>query len=69
MAAAALSAVRTTEIAVADLADAGFTTAQIDRLSALREHYPFIEYVENDSQWRRLMFLKWRFEHGDLKRK
>jgi hypothetical protein len=60
---------RTVEITVEDLIDIGFTQNEIQMLSALRAHYPFIEYAETDSQWRRLLFLKWRYQHGDLKRK
>lgn len=66
---AASLAVRTDEIGVEDLVDAGFTSVEIAKLSALKENYPFIEYVESDNQWRRLLFMKWRYRHGDLVRK
>lgn len=59
---------RVVELTVQDLLDQGFTTAEISRLATLRDSYPFIEYAESDSQWRRLLFLKWRFQHGDLQR-
>ena len=65
---AALST-RTVEVTVQDLVDIGFTSSEIEKLAALKGHYPFLEYAESDSQWRRLLFLKWRFEHGDLTRK
>jgi hypothetical protein len=64
---ATLSA-RVVEVTVEDLIDIGFTQDEVGKLSVLRAHYPFIEYAESDSQWRRLLFLKWRYQHGDLKR-
>jgi hypothetical protein len=56
------------EVTVKDLIEIGFTQDQIDMLVVLRAHYPFIEYAETDSQWRRLLFLRWRYQHGDLQR-
>jgi hypothetical protein len=67
MAAASLT-MRTDYITVEDLAAEGFTVTEIEALSALKAAYPFIEYVDSASQWRRLLFLKWRYQHGDLQR-
>lgn len=67
MGAASLSP-RTVEVTAEDLVDAGFTADQIERLSALKSAYPFIEYVDTAKQWRRLEFLKWRYNQGDLQR-
>lgn len=55
-------------ITVEDLANLGFTEEEVLALSALRAAYPFIEYVDTASQWRRLLFLQWRYRHGDLQR-
>jgi hypothetical protein len=55
-------------VTVQDLVVLGFTGEQIDKLIALKAAYPFIEYVDSANQWRRLEFLKWRFERGDLQR-
>jgi hypothetical protein len=59
---------RGVELTIEDLIDIGFTQDEIDKLVVLRASYPFIEYAESDSQWRRLLFLKWRYQHGDLQR-
>jgi hypothetical protein len=67
MGAASLSP-RTTEVTVDDLLEVGFTADQIERLQALKNAYPFIEYVDTAKQWRRLEFLKWRYMQGDLQR-
>lgn len=67
MSAASLT-VRVPEITADDLVDAGFSSSEIQMLSAMRDNYPFIEYVETSGQWRRLMFLKWRYDYGDLQR-
>ncbi|HEX5164803.1 MAG TPA: hypothetical protein VFV93_05360 [Thermomicrobiales bacterium] len=67
MGAASLSP-RTTEVTVDDLLAVGFTDDQIERLQALKNAYPFIEYVDTAKQWRRLEFLKWRYLQGDLQR-
>jgi hypothetical protein len=53
---------------VEDLVEAGFNESEIELLSALKAAYPFVEYVDTASQWRRLLFLKWRYQHGDLQR-
>ncbi len=65
---ASLSA-RPEPILVEDLVNAGFTTEQVEALKALKLAYPFVEYVDSAKQWRRLQFLKWRYQHGDLQRK
>jgi hypothetical protein len=67
MTAASLT-VRQDYLTVEELADLGFTESEIESLSALKAAYPFVEYVDTASQWRRLLFLKWRFQHGDLQR-
>jgi hypothetical protein len=53
---------------ITELRRVGFTTEQIERLVVLRAQYPFLEWVDTDNQWQRLLFLKWRFQHGDLRR-
>lgn len=67
MSAASLSR-QTTEVTAEDLLEVGFTEEQIEMLNALKSAYPFIEYVDTAKQWRRLEFLKWRFNQGDLQR-
>jgi hypothetical protein len=67
MTAVALSS-QTIEVTADDLLEAGFTPEQVERLSALKSAYPFIEYVDTAKQWRRLEFLKWRYQQGDLQR-
>jgi hypothetical protein len=67
MSAASLSN-RMDEVTVEDLLEMGFTTEQVERLTALKSAYPFIEYVDTAKQWRRLEFLKWRYQQGDLQR-
>lgn len=54
------------EVTVADLVEQGFTEEQIEALKALRACYPFVEYVDTTTQWKRLQFLKWRVDRGDL---
>lgn len=60
--------VRNELVTVDDLEAQGFSHAEIQALSALRSAYPFIEYVDTSSQWQRLQFLQWRYQHGDLQR-
>jgi hypothetical protein len=58
---------RLNTMTVGDLRAAGLTPRQIHRLQMLRDclrYYPHIEYFSND-QWRRLLFLQWRYEHGE----
>jgi hypothetical protein len=55
-------------ITVEDLHSLGFSQEEILALTALRAAYPFVEYVDTASQWRRLLFLQWRYRHGDLQR-
>ena len=45
----------------AQLADAGFTTDQIMRLTELRALYPLLEFVESPAAVNRLRFLRWRY--------
>ena len=51
-----------------ELQQAGFTEAEATRLLELKTEYPFVEYVDSGRQWQRLLFLKWRYQQGDLKR-
>lgn len=57
------------EVTIADLVELGFTEDQIEALQALRACYPFVEYVDTTTQWKRLQFLKWRVDQGDLQRR
>jgi len=59
---------RTHTVTVDDLVEVGFSDEQITRLAELKDCYPFVEYVENANHWQRLLFLKWRYDNGDLKR-
>jgi hypothetical protein len=61
-------ALRPENDAPTELAQAGFTEEEATRLRELKREYPFIEYVDSGRQWQRLLFLKWRYEQGDLKR-
>ncbi|RIK45908.1 MAG: hypothetical protein DCC58_05005 [Chloroflexi bacterium] len=56
------------EITVDDLLEEGFSPEEIERLKELRQEYPYIEYVDSGRQWQRLLFLKWRYAKGDLRR-
>ncbi|HUG14901.1 MAG TPA: hypothetical protein VMM78_07745 [Thermomicrobiales bacterium] len=67
MSSASLSLIKP-DVTVEDLERLGFTDSEIFTLTALRAAYPFIEYVDTASQWRRLLFLQWRYRHGDLQR-
>ena len=51
----------------ADLVREGFDEQQIIRLTLLRERYPVIEFVDADELWR-LIFLKWCYAKGYIKR-
>ncbi|HMM41085.1 MAG TPA: hypothetical protein PKA95_04210 [Thermomicrobiales bacterium] len=57
------------EVTIADLVELGFTEDQIEALQALKACYPFVEYVDTTTQWKRLQFLKWRVDQGDLQRR
>ena len=48
-------------IGVVELRNAGFTPAQIERLTALKALYPVCEYVVSRAQFERLAFLKWLY--------
>lgn len=48
------------------LANEGFTPDQIDRLTALAQNCPWIEFVASSDEWRQLIFLKWRYETGRI---
>lgn len=47
-----------------DLSSAGFTSEQIERLEQLRNHYPYIEFVDSRRQLEKLRFLRWLIETG-----
>ncbi len=51
-----------------ELRERGFTDEEMDRLVVLKASYPYIEFVDSEIHWRRLLFLKWRLESGDLHR-
>jgi hypothetical protein len=57
------------EVTADDLLQAGFTAEEIERLREVKREYPYVEYVDSGRQWQRLLFLKWRFEFGDLRRR
>lgn len=51
----------------ADLRSAGLSPREIYRLRAMRDclrYYPHLEFFAND-QWRQLLFMKWRYDHGE----
>lgn len=56
------------ETSVDDLIEVGFSIDEIELLKELKREYPFAEYVDSGRQWQRLLFLKWRYENGDLRR-
>ena len=47
-----------------DLASAGITPEQIERLEILRNHYPYIEFIDSQRQLEKLRFLRWLIETG-----
>ncbi len=68
MAGSLVERIEAPQTTVEDLLESGFSTDEIERLKELRNEYPFIEYVESGAQWQRLLFLKWRYQNGDLRR-
>ena len=53
-----------------DLRDAGLSPREIHRLKILRDCvdcYPQIEFF-GSSEWKQLLFLKWRIDHGEFPR-
>ena len=51
----------------ADLRAIGLTPREIYRLRMLRDClgcYPHIEFFNSD-EWRKLLFMKWRYDHGE----
>lgn len=48
-----------------ELIDQGFDSEQLASLSALRERYPFIEFLDSRQEWNRLAFLKWLMQQED----
>lgn len=55
-----------TSISATDLLEQGFSEAQISRLEALRRIGPYLEFVDDARQWKRLCFVKWLYEGGQL---
>jgi hypothetical protein len=52
-----------------DLATIGFSRPEIERLIALRTGYDgFRERCENNTEYERLSFLKWRYQQGRAER-
>ena len=50
-----------------DLRARGFTAAQIERLELLQATYdPNREYFESNREFKRLAFLKWRYQQGQV---
>jgi hypothetical protein len=49
-----------------DMEASGFTPSQIRRLDELKAVYPYLEFASSIEEWRRLSFLKWRHQHGQL---
>jgi len=49
-----------------DLEGEGLTEREIARLSRLRDHYPYREFVASGTEWNRLVFLKWLHQRGRL---
>ncbi len=63
----AASTSTTSGISVSTLRGAGFTADEIARLERMRASYdPFREICESDQEYRRLSFLKWRYQHGEV---
>jgi hypothetical protein len=58
----------TRTLTIDDLAEAGFSKAEIESLVELRDRYPYLEFTESGRQWNHLKFVKWRFTNGDLAR-
>ena len=49
-----------------DLERQDFTAEQIERLERLRAVYPYLEFVDSQQQWQRLVFLKWLWTARDV---
>lgn len=61
---------RSATLTAQDLRDVGFTPREIHRLTALRacvDCYPHIEFF-GSNEWKQLLFLKWRIDHGQYAR-
>ena len=59
---------RVDEVSDSALEEQGFSRDEIDRLSLLREMYPYIEYTDTRRQWHRLRFVKWLYNQGQIKK-
>jgi hypothetical protein len=55
-------------IGVVELRADGFTSEQIERLTALKALYPVCEFVISDTQLARLVFYKWLYLNGGASR-
>lgn len=55
---------KATTITRADLKQDGMSDEVIDGLESLREKYPFAEFLDSESEWQRLVFLKWLRDQG-----
>ena len=57
----------TTRPTITSLRSKGFTSGEIARLKRMRASYdPFRELCENDQEYQRLSFLKWRYQRGEV---
>jgi hypothetical protein len=52
-------AAQATTITREDLKNGGWNDEAIDRLLSLSERYPFVEFLDSESEWQWLRFLKW----------
>jgi hypothetical protein len=50
-----------------DLEQQGFDPAAVAKIKALAACYPWIEFVDSDEEFRRLVFLKWRHTAGRMR--
>jgi hypothetical protein len=55
---------KATTVTRADLERDGLSDETINRLEALREKYPFAEFLDSEAEWQRLVFFKWLREQG-----
>ena len=62
---------RTRVVTVEDLKSQGFTPEQIARLVRLRDFFDnatwVFECLDSMMEFRRIQFLKWRYEHGKVR--
>lgn len=55
-----------TTITREDLKNGGWNDEAIDRLLSLSERYPFVEFLDSESEWQWLRFLKWLRGQGRM---